>query len=219
MKNIYSKNIKMTQNLISFSNKNNVKKIIFFSSMDVYGKINKTKVFEDQKPNHSNLYGKSKYLSEKLFCNNNNKFKAICIRIPGVFIYNPKKNHPTIIKILKNIMINEDVHTYNLDKKYNNILDIDEIIKFIKIVLKKNIKQNKIYNFSASNPIKFINVIKLIKKIFKSKSKIVNIKTKKISFIISYKKISHDFNFKISSTKKIITRCCYNILNKDHTVY
>ena len=36
----------------------------------------------------------------------------------------------------------------------------------------------------------------------------------KNSFIISNKKIQNDFNVKISTTKKIITRCCQNILAK-----
>ena len=216
MRNVYSTNIKMTHNLIRFSNKHNVKKLIFFSSIDVYGVIKNKIVFENQKPIKPNLYGKSKFLSEKLFCQKNNKFIAVCLRIPGMFTFNLKKNYPLIIKILKRIMNDEDVHTYNLNKKFNNILDVHEIVKLIIIILKKKRIKSGIYNFSASNPVKFIYVINLIKKIFKSKSKIINIKPKKTSFVISNKKISNEFNFKISSTKKIIIRCCRRILNKDY---
>ena len=218
MRNIYSTNIKMTQNLIKFSNKNNVKKFIFFSSVDIYGVINKNIVFENQKPNKPNLYGRSKFLSEKLFCHEKNKFKAVCLRIPGMFTFNLKKNHPLVIKILKSIMNDENVHTYNLNKKFNNIVDVREVIKLIMIVLKKKRINSEIYNFSASYPIKFVYVINLIKKIFRSKSKIIKIKQKKSSFVISNKKISEEFNLKISSTKKIITRCCKRILNKDYIV-
>ena len=72
--NIYSTNIKMTKNIINFSNKNNVKKIIFLSAMDVYGSIKKRILFENQKAVNPNLYGKSKSLSEKLFCSKKNSF-------------------------------------------------------------------------------------------------------------------------------------------------
>ena len=73
--------------------------------------------------------------------------------------------------------------------KFNNITDTYEIVKFINIVLKSKKMKTSIYNFSASRPIKFIHVIQLIKKIFGSKSKIINKKSSTKSFIISNKKI------------------------------
>ena len=210
-RNMYSTNIKMTRNLIKFSNKNNVKKIIFLSAMDVYGLIKKKILFENQKPSNPNLYGKSKSLSEKLFCEKRNKFTTICLRIPGVFTSDLTRDRPLIITILKKIIKNKDVSAYNLNKQFNNILDVTEIVKFIKIILRKKI-QSKIYNFSASRPMKFIHVINLIKKIFQSKSKVIQKNLKKTSFIISNKKIQNDFKTKISTTKKIINRGCKSIL-------
>lgn len=214
-KNIYSANIQMTKNIINFSNKNNVKKIIFLSAMDVYGSIKKKILFEDQKAINPNLYGKSKSLSEKLFCSKKNKFRTVCLRIPGIFTSDLTRNRPLIINILKKIKNNENVTAYNLDKKFNNILDATEIVKFIKIILNKSVIKSDVYNLSASNPIKFIKVINLLKKIFKSNSKIINKNLKLNSFIISNKKIKNEFQVKISTTKDIIVRGCKNIfLNK-----
>ena len=105
-----------------------------------------------------------------------------------------------------------------LNSKFNNITDTYEIVKFINIVLKSKKMRTSIYNFSASRPIKFIAVINLIKKIFKSKSKIIKKNLNKTSFIISNKKITNDFNIKISATTNIITRCCREILNADYKV-
>jgi nucleoside-diphosphate-sugar epimerase len=213
--NIYSTNIKMTKNLINFSNKNNVKKIIFLSAMDVYGSINKKILFENQKAINPNLYGKSKSLSEKLFCSKENKFRTVCLRIPGIFTSDLTRNRPLIINILKKIKNNENIIAYNLDKKFNNILDATEIVKFIKIILNKKIIKSDVYNLSASNPIRFIKVINLLKLFFKSSSKIIKKNLKLNSFIISNKKIKNDFKVKISSTEDIIVRNCKNIfLNK-----
>ena len=215
MKKIYFTNMKITKNLIKFANKNNVKKIFFLSSIDVYGLIKKKMVFENQAPFKPNLYEKSKFLSEKLFCKNNNNFQAICLRIPGVFTLNLEKNYPLIIKITKKILNNEDVIAYNLNKKFNNTLDVKEIVKFINFALRKKNIKSEIYNFSASNPIKFIYLINLIKKIFKSKSKIINKSSNKKSFIISNKKILNNLKYKTSTTKKIIVRCCKALSKKD----
>ena len=154
----------MTKNLIKFSNNNFVKKVIFLSAMDVYGSIDKKVLHENQKPSNPNLYGKSKSLSEQLFCKEKNRFKTICLRIPGVFTSDLTRNRPLIITLLKKISNNENVYACNLNKKFNNITDAYEITKFIKLILGKKIQSN-IYNFSASRPIKFIEVIKLMKKV------------------------------------------------------
>ena len=90
----------------------------------------------------------------------------------------------------------------------------NEIVKFIKLIFNKKIKSD-VYNFSASRPIKFIKVLKIIIKIFKSRSNIIKKKTNKKSFLISNKKIKNNFNFKISNTEEIITRCCHNIASKN----
>ena len=113
-------------------------------------------------------------------------------------------------------MRNENIVAYNIDKKFNNVLDADEIVKFIEVVLKMRKNESGIYNFAASRAIKFIKVLKLIKKIFKSKSQIIKCDTHKTSFTISNKKLSKNFNYKIASTEKIIKRCCKNILKKNY---
>jgi dTDP-glucose 4,6-dehydratase len=217
METIYKKNFKMTKNLIKFSNENNVKKIIFLSSMDVYGKIKNKIVFENQKKLNVSLYGKSKYLSEKYFCDKKNKFKAICLRIPGVFTANiSRKRQPLIINILKKVLKNENIDIYNFNKHFNNIIDPREIAKFINVAIKIDLSRSDYYNFCASRPIKFINVVNLIKKIFKSKSKITVKNSKKNSFIISNSKIKNYFNFKISTAKNIILRNCRKIKNTNY---
>ena len=216
MKKIYKINVKMTKNLIEFSNKNNIKKVFFLSSIDVYGQIQNNIVNEKQKPKKANLYGKSKFFSEKLFCKKNNQFRVICLRIPGVFTLDLSKNHPLIINIVKRIMHGQNIHVYNINKKFNNVLDADEIIRFIKIALKRPKYKSGVYNFSASKPIKFIKVLKLIKKVFKSKSQIIEHDSRKTSFIISNKKLIKSFSYKISSTEKIIKRCCKKLLKKNY---
>ena len=174
-------------------------------------------VTENQKPYKPNSYGKSKYISEKIFCDKENKFNSVCLRIPSVFSFNLKKNNPLIITILKKIIKNENVYAYNLNEKFNNVLDSKEIVKLINIILKKKKIKNGIYNFSSSNPIKFLSVIKLIKKILNSKSEIIDISSKKKPFQISNKKIVDEYKLSLSSTKKIIIRCCQTIKKFNYT--
>tara|TARA_B100000941_G_scaffold290878_1_gene275516 strand:- start:4914 stop:5804 length:891 start_codon:yes stop_codon:yes gene_type:complete len=215
MTNIFKKNIQMTKNLIHFANEKNIKKIIFLSSMDVYGNIKNKNVLENQKKIQPSLYGKSKFFSEKLFSANSNKFKTISLRIPGIFSQDISRNGPLITNIVKKMIKNEDVHIYNFDKQFNNIADPQELARFIKFIIYKKFAKSEVYNFSASKPLKFIQVINLIKRILKSKSKIFVVKKKERSFTISNKKLQKDFNFKITSTENIIKRNCKKIYNQN----
>jgi len=212
-KNIYLINLKITKNIINFSNKNKIKKIIFLSAMDVYGSINNKILQENYKAIKPNLYGKSKLMSEKLFCNKKNYFKTACLRIPGVFISDLTRNRPLIISLIKKVIKNEDLHVYNIKKNFNNIIDPYEIVKFINKILNREIQSN-VYNFSASKPIAFINLLHLIKKIFQSKSKIIEKKRDKISFIISNKKIKNHFKTNLATTSEIVKRGCVTILKR-----
>jgi len=205
MRKIYSTNLKITKNIIDFANKHGVKKIIFFSSIDVYGLTNKKILTEADKPVKPNFYARSKVISERMFCKKTNKFKSICLRIPGFLNPNINKNYPIITSLIGKIKKNKKITIYNSKKKFNNILDIDELLTFLRFIQNKQIKSN-VFNLSASKPINFIDLINIIKKKLNSKSIISENTDKKKSFIISVSKIDKILNFKTSSTKKIIHR-------------
>ncbi len=85
--NFYNENIRIAKNLSHFCNKSKVKKLIFLSSIDVYGKPKKNnKIYdENSKLNPENWYAKSKIVSEKIFSRKKNLYKSIILRIPGFF--------------------------------------------------------------------------------------------------------------------------------------
>ena len=215
-KNIYHNNIKMTKNLITFANEKKIKKFIFFSSVDVYGKITSKIINENTNKQYPNSYGRSKLESEKMLLDKNNKFSVVCYRIPGFFSTNLSRDFPLIVKIARTIINNKKLKIFNSSSKFNNILDLKEILKILKISIKKNGYTKKIYNLSASKPMKFIEIIYLLKKNFKSSTNLIEKKSTKKSFIISNRKFSKEFNFKFSSTKNIINRCCSQILKKKY---
>ena len=208
--------MKITKNVINFCNNSRVRKVIFLSAVLAYGLISKKVISENDKPIKPNLYGKSKFISERLFCEKSNFFKAICLRIPGIFTTDLTKDHPLVIKIIKKLIKNKVIHTYNFNEKFNNILDTKEIVKFINVIIRKKYLNSGVYNFAASDPVKFINALIIMKKILQSKSKIINRNIDKISFTISVKKIKKDFNFNIEKTTNIIVRGCREILKKNY---
>jgi len=204
----YKKNKIIAKNLIKFSLKNKVKKIIFLSSIKVYGKIKRKIISENYKKNKPNLYGQQKIESESILLKKYKDLSVISLRLPGILVLNTKRKEPLIMSIINKAKSNQKVDIYNPEENFNNILDTLELFNVIKKILNRKIKKNSVYNLSASKPIKFFNIVNFIIKKMKSNSNIKTIFNSKKSFIISNKKFSRDFNFTFSSTKKIITRFC-----------
>jgi nucleoside-diphosphate-sugar epimerase len=204
----YKKNKIIAKNLIKFSLKNKVKKIIFLSSITVYGKIKKKIINENYKKNKPNLYGQQKIKSESILLKKYKDLSVISLRLPGILVLNTKLKKTLIMSIINKANSNKKINIYNPEENFNNVLDTLELFNVIKKILDRKIKKNSIYNLSASKPIKFFNMVNFIIKKMKSKSNIKTIFNFKKSFIISNKKFSRDYNFTFSTTKKIITRFC-----------
>ena len=108
---------------------------------------------------------------------------------------------------------NERIIAYNLKSKFNNVVDTDEIAKFIKFIIQKRIKIRDTFNFSCTQPMILKRVLDLGRNNLKSKSKIIEIKNKKNnSFTISTKKLERKFNYKIETTEIVIKKYLKNFI-------
>ena len=197
-----------TQGLIKIlRSQSSFKKIVLLSTMNVYGDITAKVVNENTKKKKVNLYGISKIKMEKIlkdYCKNNYT-KYLVLRLPGV-IGNFKSNNNFLNKLIKNLSENKTVSFNNPNNYYNNVVHTATISKIAnEFMLKKNpIYLNKIFNLCSTNPIKLIEIVKMIKKKLKSESKLI-ISKSSVFFRISPKKCLK-FGLKIISTKNSINK-------------
>jgi nucleoside-diphosphate-sugar epimerase len=202
----YDRNIRMTKNILKFIKKNKIKRLIFFSTMSVYGnhkkKIIKESYTSQIDPTKLDYYARAKLDSEKLFLNYANKNKNFILtiyRLCGIVGKNSKNNFlsNTLDKIKKNKLI----YISNPNCLFNNVITNHNIAQ----ILLKSIdfeKRNSIYNLASKKP----KVLKdVIKKIFIGLNKKVNIS------IVKSKK-----PFLISLKKKLIKN--YNIYTVDKSI-
>ena len=97
---IYKNNVLATVKLIKLINKNRLKKIIFSSSLYVYGNFNDVKSEKDKcKP--ENNYGKSKLKGEKILINKFFKHKKIDLTIFRIFLPTETISIQLILDILQ----------------------------------------------------------------------------------------------------------------------
>jgi nucleoside-diphosphate-sugar epimerase len=198
------KNILMTKNLIEFSKKNNIKNIIFFSTIDLsYNNISGIK----------KNYNLSKIKSEEIILEAYKKKifeKVVILRVPAILGIGANENF--IVNTIKNLKKNQDIFI-NDKLKYNNFVHIKDLCSLIlKILTSCNMGKNKksyffdVINCLSSNYIHISKKIKTIKKKLNSNSKINIVKQGENYKILERKK--NRFNFKFMSCNRAIKLCC-----------
>lgn len=186
---------------ISNSNTESKKDLIReINSFNKFSKINKRKklLFISTADVTNNLKNRSKYVKNKIKIEKSIKknFKNfIIVRIPQIigksknkntlinFFYNKIKSRKTIKLLL------------NVDR---NLLDIDDIIKMIKVIIMNNKINKKVITLSNKYFIQPIDIIKIFEKTLKIKAKYNFKKTKKQNWNLHFKK-----NIKYFSNAKI----------------
>ncbi len=201
---IYNSNTISMKNLITYSIKSKPKYFLFLSSNSIYG-TNKQKIInEKSKSIKPNKYGLSKIHCEKLletFSKKQIGTKCLSIRLPGVVGINSKDNF--ISNTLKNIRNKKDVSIYNKTALFNNIVHVDDIVKYTLIWIKHQKSNYDMFNVAASYPISLDSVTDIFFKLQKNTVKVhSNYKGKK-PFIIDTS-LARKNKFNIRKTKDIL---------------
>ena len=156
-------NVSGTKNLYKWAIKNKPKKIVFTSSMAVYGKIAKN-VKEKRKLSPISVYGQTKKNGEKILSNlKNKKIQVIILRLfnvygPGQDYLNLKQGMLSIYlyQIFKNKYVKI---TGSLDRS-RDLIFINDVISAMTLRFPQ--KKNFVANVGTGKPIKVINLIKKI---------------------------------------------------------
>lgn len=177
------------------------KKIIFISSMSVYGDIKVNKIDLKTRTKPIDDYGNSKFKIEE-FLKKMYKQKGVnffILRLPALVGANSDYNF--ISKVLKNIKKNKAVFYSNPNLKFNNFIHVKNLTHIILKLIEK--KKSKILNIGSLRPIKLKNIIKFMYKFEKKKNISVIKKSKNKGFNI---KIDNYLkrNFKIFTSNETL---------------
>ena len=139
-------------------------------------------------PQNQNTYGLTKLLSEQVLYGQ--KINFINIRLPGVLCepFQKKFTRPWLNNVFNKMQKNQDIVVHNIKGKFNNVIDTEEIVKFIKFLIKKDITIRDTFNFVSLKPIILKDIFNLAKKKLNSKSKITEIKDYKKKLILYFHK-------------------------------
>lgn len=169
------------KNICESAIKNNVKKIIYASSSGVYGKLNYgKKVKENSIIAPISGYAVAKRTCEIYLENFNKEAPHInCASLRLFNVYGSRQDSRMVIpRFIDKAKKNIDIKIYGDGNQTRDFTYIDDCIKTFLLVEKK-IKGYETFNSSKGKDIKIKNLAQIIKKLFKSNSKIIFIKVPK----------------------------------------
>jgi UDP-glucose 4-epimerase len=203
-------NVNGSQNIAKYAFDQNVKKIIYLSSVSVYGNVTDSLISEKTIINNPDHYGKTKYEAENIF--KKLDIPTIAIRLPGVLGYGATRAWiPTLCERLLN---NEDIHIYNPESIFNNLVAVDEVSLFITSIL-NNCSSIGFHAFpiGAKNGIVIHEIVRLAKSILDSKSDIKIGSKKSEIFNIDSSYAEKNFLYSPSDTLEILIKYLYELKN------
>ena len=164
-------NVVTAVSMIHFCEKHHIKRIIYLSSDEIYGELNTEVVTEETAMLNPNLYATTKYLAEKIIMNSGIPYYIL--RMPGVV--GRVWGETFVYRLMDRIKRNEQIELYNLDRNFNNLLDIDDLTQFIaKLCNERSNKENHIFLLGNMEKLKLEEIVSYIKALYHSVSVIKN---------------------------------------------
>jgi len=204
--NCLKTNVLGTTNLFNWSIKNRPKKIVFTSSMAVYGKMT-SNAKENYNCKPISIYGISKLAAEKILFKLQSKHtKVIILRLfnvygPGQNMENTKQGMLSIY--LSQILKYKKVFIKGSLNRFRDFVFINDVISALTLGFKKS----NIYNVGFGKPHKVIDVIKILFHLTKN-----NFNKKKVKLLIKHSGDPWGNFANISKIKKIGWRPKFNLI-------
>lgn len=162
-------NIDTMQNLIGIACKHAIPKVVYLSTVSVYGEIHSAAIDENSDITNPDVYGATKYLAEQLLLEQAG-ICGVCLRLPGIFGFGATKSW--LVNTTRQICAGNDVTIYAPNFLSNNFVYIKDLARFIDILLSKKETVHSIYLLGAQQKIAISDLVFEIKRQAKSKSEI-----------------------------------------------
>lgn len=179
----FFKNLEMIKNIIECFNINKIKKIVFISSVEVYGEMPTLPITENTSINPRNLYGLAKFASEQLLSLHFPIKKILILRLPGYYGFGDKYQS-VIGKFLKSAILKKKIFISSNGKELRDFLYVDDF----PIVLNKLINKKDaygIFNLASGKSSSILSVANYINSLMNKKIKLFT--NNKVQAVSKYK--------------------------------
>jgi nucleoside-diphosphate-sugar epimerase len=164
-------NITMINNFVNAQSQINIKQIIFFSSVDVYGATPRLPISEETIVNPELWYGMSKYCSERILqLSPLVKCPVTILRLPGIY-GNPDNDKSVIGKFICDIKDRGKVVVYGSGSVLRDYIHVDDVAAIVKQLIRK--PYNGVLNFATGSSKSLLEIISILEKYFSLKFEVI----------------------------------------------
>ena len=196
-------NVIGARNVARYARAARIKKVIYTSSISVYGDIHESHLQETHPMTSPDDYGLTKYLAERVFAETEG-LSCVALRLPGIL---GKGAHRAWIPTLVHRILEGDrkATIYNPSSLFNNAAHVREISEFVWLLLNSPMSGFKAVNLAAADPITIREVIVLMAEILGETIEIIVRPVPKPSFTISSERAER-LGYKVLPIKQILRR-------------
>jgi nucleoside-diphosphate-sugar epimerase len=202
---LISCNVIGAQNVVHYARAARVKKLIYTSSISVYGDIRVANLDETYPITNPNDYGLTKYVAERLFAEAEG-LQCVALRLPGTL---GKGAHrawiPSLLQRVKHGR--RDASIYSPASMFNNAAHVDEISRFVWLLLNSEVSGFKAVNVAADGSMTVTEVLGLMEDVLGAKIALTMVPPPKPPFIIS-SEAAKKLGYKTRSINQIL-RCYF----------
>ena len=168
--NIIRYHIKLTERLLRVAKSNNLNKLIYLSTIHVYGKNLKDLVTENTKPNPVHPFAEAHLAAEKILTAQADNVSVKIIRCSnsfGIPYFENEKCWKLIVNDLcKSAFQNGRLTIKSAGQDYRDFIAVEDIVRAISYLLELNNKReiDNIYNLGSSNTVRIIDIARKIQK-------------------------------------------------------
>lgn len=160
---LYATNVIAMANLLSCASVVGARRIVFCSSMSVYGSIEADIVTVETPPNKPDAYGQSKAEAERLlsdWCRGSDDRRAVSIRLPGVV---GRGSHSNFLSgLLGGILDGRTVSVLNPDAPFNNIVWARDFAMFVGKLLDEMPQGHTVSTIAGTEPLSIRAIVSLL---------------------------------------------------------
>ena len=159
-----------TFNVLKASLYNDVEKVVYGSSVAVYGKQQYLPVDEEHPKNPDYPYGVTKYACEKLCTSFSNAYELSTVSLRYFNVYGPlftNLDHSAVLSFVKRVVEGEPPLIYGTGEQIRDFTYIDDIIDGTVLAITQDTEPGDVFNLGAGEGVKIIDLARKIVEISK----------------------------------------------------
>jgi len=156
--------------LLRCSEKSSISRIVFLSSISVFGDV-KTDVVSEMVPHASpSVYGTSKYLGECMLASISATIPSVSLRLPGVLGQGASRHW--LARTVQALRQHKPVTIFNPEAPFNNAVHVHDLAKFIDRLMISDLSGNTVLTLGAAGSLPVREAVARLKERLRSDSAI-----------------------------------------------